>query len=68
MSWELLPRLTQLLRETGAQATVVAPCWPAQQWYQALQESCSALHYLPRSEGLFARGLLPPSASVGPAG
>lgn len=66
--WELLPRLAQLLRETGAQATVVAPCSPAQQWYQALQESCSALHYLPRSEGLFARGRLPPSASVGPAG
>ena len=37
----LLPRLAQLLRESGAAATVVAPLWPAQPWFQQLQALAS---------------------------
>lgn len=66
--WELLPQLAQLLRETGAAATVVAPCWPAQPWFQALQELSSAIHHLPQARDLFYRGRLPPSVLIGPAG
>jgi hypothetical protein len=39
--FELLPQLAQLLRETGAAATVIAPRWPAQAWFQQLRELLS---------------------------
>ena len=54
--WDLLDRLAQHLRETGAAATVVAPCWPAQAWYQALQELSSDVLHLPARQGLFCPG------------
>jgi hypothetical protein len=44
-----LPRLAHLLRVTGAPATVVAPAWPAQAWFQALQELAEGrILHLPR--------------------
>ena len=51
--WELLDRVAQMLDETGAAATVVAPCWPAQPWYQRLQELSSETLFLPASRSLF---------------
>ena len=66
--WDLLPRLAQLLVETGAPATVVAPCWPAQAWYQLLQErSCEVLH-LPASPSLLLPGRQTLSGSAGRLG
>jgi hypothetical protein len=35
--WTLLPDLLQKLRQSGAEATVIAPYWPAKQWYQLLR-------------------------------
>ena len=64
--WELLDRLAQLLDETGAQATVVAPCWPAQPWYQRLQSLASEVRHLPASTGLFCPGQQRSSASTAP--
>ena len=42
-----LDRLAQLLVTTGAAATVVAPLWPAQAWFQVLQEFSVERLYLP---------------------
>jgi hypothetical protein len=64
--WELLDRLAQHLRETGAAATVVAPFWPAQAWYQALQELASDTLHLPSRDGLFSPGRPLESDSIAP--
>jgi hypothetical protein len=64
--WELLDRLAQLLDETGATATVVAPCWPAQPWYQRLQALAAETRHLPADTGLFCPGQLRSSASTAP--
>jgi hypothetical protein len=42
----LLLQLAQLLRETGAGATVVAPYWPAQHWFQALHSMAAEVRLL----------------------
>jgi len=65
--WELLDRLAQHLRETGAPAVVVAPHWPAQAWYQALRSLSSELLLLPAAPDLFCPGVLGSFQPIGPA-
>lgn len=65
--WELLDRLAQLLRESQASATVVAPHWPAQAWYQALSSLASDIIHIPPAQDLFCPGRLGGSESVGPS-
>jgi len=66
--WALLDRLAQHLDETGASATVVAPHWPAQAWFQRLQAISSDLRRLPSAPELFEPGRpLPPGAVRAPA-
>jgi hypothetical protein len=36
--WTLFPDLVRKLRQSGAEATVITPYWPAKQWYQLLSE------------------------------
>ena len=64
--WQLLPRLVHLLQKTGASATVIAPDWPAQPWYQQLSELAIATLPLPARAGLFRPGRLG-GKGVGPA-
>lgn len=64
--WELLDRLAQHLRETGAAATVVAPHWPARAWYQQLQEMAADTLILPPQPDLFCPGRLGSFAPIGP--
>ena len=64
--WELLDRLALHLDTTGAAATVIAPCWPAQLWYQRFQELASDVRHLPATKGLFCPGQLRESASTAP--
>jgi len=54
--WALLPRLVQLLRATGAAATVIAPDWPAQAWYQQLTEMASTTLRYDAQPDLFLPG------------
>jgi hypothetical protein len=65
--WALLPRLVRMLRETGAAATVLAPDWPAQAWYQQLAEMASASRVLAPSTSLFRPGRLGGARAVGEA-
>jgi hypothetical protein len=64
--WDLLGQLAHLLVETGAPATVVVPFWPAQPWYQQLQELAVDSIHLPAQPDLFSPGLLGTGVSVGP--
>jgi ribonuclease HI len=61
----LLPQLAQLLRETGAGGTVVAPHWPAQAWAQALEELAVETRDFPASLPAF---LGSPHSASGPNG
>ena len=54
--WSELDRLAQHLRETGAAATVIAPYWPAQPWFQAFQELAADALVIPARSGLFVPG------------
>ena len=62
----ILDRLVQLLSESGAAATVVVPQWPAQPWYQRLQELCIGAFRLPAETGLFSHGSRTSSAAAAP--
>ena len=64
--WELLDRLAQHLRETGARAVVVAPHWPAQAWYQQLRSLSSEVLLLPPTPDLFCPGRLGSFEPIGP--
>jgi len=64
--WDLLPRLAQLLDESGAPATVIAPCWPAQPWYQQLQSMAIEIRHVASEAGLFCPGRHNSSASAAP--
>jgi hypothetical protein len=64
--WDLLPRLAHLLEMTGAAATVIAPCWPAQPWYQQLQAMACDIRHVASEAGLFSPGQLNSSASIAP--
>jgi hypothetical protein len=37
-AWTLLPDIVQKLPQFGAEATIIAPYWPANQWYQLLSK------------------------------
>lgn len=50
----LLPRLIDHLRQTGAEATVVAPDWPAQQWFQQLRALASTWEVIPARQRPYA--------------
>ena len=66
--WALLDRLAQHLDETGASATVVAPFWPAQAWFQRLQDLATEWRRLPAAPDLFQPGRpLPQGALRAPA-
>ena len=62
--WALLDRLAQHLDETGSSATVVAPFWPAQAWFQRLQAISTEWRRLPSAPGLFEPGRPVPQGSV----
>ena len=65
--WDLLDRLAQLLHETpSAGATVVAPHWPAQPWFQQLQEMACDTLLFPAAPDLFCPGRLGSSVFIGP--
>ena len=52
----LLPRVLNLIKAQGVQATVIAPWWPAQPWFQALMSlSVAAPLQLPNSSRTFLR-------------
>jgi len=65
--WELLDRLAHLLQDTGAAATVIAPHWPAQMWYQQLQELASEVRLLQPRHDLLFPGRLGSFDAVGPS-
>jgi hypothetical protein len=54
----------QLIDESGAAATVVVPHWPAQPWYQRLQELAEDALRLPSEAGLFSHGSKTSSAAA----
>jgi len=64
--WELLQRLADLLRETGAEATVVAPYWPAEVWFQQLNEMCSEVRIVQPERDIFLPGKLGSCEALGP--
>jgi hypothetical protein len=64
--WSELDRLAQLLRETGAAATVVVPHWPAQAWFQQLQALASDSCSFQPSADLFCPGRLGSYVPIGP--
>jgi hypothetical protein len=52
--WSLLPDLVQKLRQSYAEATIIPPYWPAQQWYEQLSElSHEEIRYPPSQEIFF---------------
>jgi hypothetical protein len=56
-----------MLRSTGAAATVIAPDWPAQAWYQQLAEMASETLCFAARRDLFLPGSLGNATAVGPA-
>jgi hypothetical protein len=65
--WALLPRLVRMLQSMGAAATVLAPDWPAQAWYQQLTEMSDAKRVLPPRADLFRPGRRGSEQAVGAA-
>ena len=65
--WDLLPEVAQKLRESGAHATVVAPYWPACDWFRELWEMASEVEIVPPRKDLFLPTRLGASAALGPA-
>ena len=65
LPWSELSRLAQHLRESGAAATVVAPHWPAQPWFQQLASLASESTTYAPSPGLFSPGRLGGAAHDG---
>ena len=63
--WALLPQLIQLLRESGAQATVVAPMWPGAPWFPDLMEITSEYDVLDKGRALFRPGSLGSQVPLG---
>ena len=61
-----LPRLAHLLRDSGAAAVVVAPYWPAQGWFQALQELAVESFILPQHLVCLSQPPSPRSERSGP--
>ena len=65
--WNLLPEVAQKLREEGASATVVAPYWPATDWFRELWALSSQVEIVPPRQDLFLPTRLGASAHLGPA-
>ena len=51
--WGVLPRLAAKLRQSGASAAVVAPCWRSAPWFQELLEMCDTVRFEPARTDLF---------------
>ncbi|KAK3264727.1 hypothetical protein CYMTET_26549 [Cymbomonas tetramitiformis] len=51
--WSLLDEVAHKLREEGCAATVVAPYWLGQMWFQQLEAMADEVVILPRSRDLF---------------
>jgi hypothetical protein len=66
--WDLLDDLVLKLRQCGAAATVIAPHWPGQPWYQQLTEMATAATVFPPSYDLFFPGLRGAHEGVGSTG
>jgi hypothetical protein len=56
--WSELPDVIQKLRESGAAATVVAPCWASAAWFTDLMEISTEVDVLPPAADLFYLGKL----------
>jgi hypothetical protein len=65
--WTLLPELVQKLRQSSAEAIVIAPYWPAKQWYELLSELFDKQIMYPHSRDLLS-GKRGAYAGVGPPG
>lgn len=51
--WDLLDDLSVKLQRSGAEATVVAPCWPTRSWHQQLLEMATEVEVYPASPRLY---------------
>ena len=54
--WSELPDVIQKLREEGAAATVVAPCWASASWFPDLMEMSTEVDVLPPESDMFLLG------------
>ncbi|KAK3269988.1 hypothetical protein CYMTET_21591 [Cymbomonas tetramitiformis] len=63
--WSLLDEVVHKLREEGCAATVVAPYWPGQMWFQQLEAMADVVAILPRSRDLFTPSRLGGSELLG---
>ena len=65
--WDLLPEVAQKLREEGAAATVVAPYWPAADWFHELWDLATEVEIVPPRKDFFLPTRLGASDPLGPA-
>ena len=65
--WDLLPEVAQKLQESGARATVVAPYWPACDWFQQLWEIATEVEIVPPRRDFYLPTRLGASDALGPA-
>ena len=65
--WELLPQVAQKLREEGATATVVAPYWPATDWFRELWALAAEVEIVPPRRDFYLPTRLGASEALGPA-
>jgi len=65
--WCLLPEVAQKLSESGAAATVVAPYWPAYDWFTELWDLATEVEIVPPRRDLFLPTRLGASEALGPA-
>ena len=65
--WNLLPEVAQNLRETQAQATVVAPYWPACDWFRELWDLATEVEIVPPRRDFYLPTRLGASEALGPA-
>jgi hypothetical protein len=66
--WIILPELVQKLRQSGAEAPVIAPYRPAKQWNQLLSDLYDEQILYPPSRDLFFPGKRGAREGVGPPG
>ncbi|KAK3266035.1 hypothetical protein CYMTET_25314 [Cymbomonas tetramitiformis] len=63
--WSLLDEVAHKLREEKCAATVVAPYWPGQMWFQQLEAMADEVVILPRGRDLFTPSRLGGSELLG---
>ena len=66
--WELLSEVVAKLEQSGAAATVVAPCWPNAPWFPQLAALSDEIEILLPRRDLFLPGRLGSSEPVGKPG